>query len=81
MVYFTEEKAVALATIIHDGGNAGETRLEKTQLVPNTTILKLKAVLFGVSADKKFVYLAHDTFKNYRYSFWAKYSIYEVATG
>ena len=34
-----------------------------TELVPNTTVFNLKATAFGVSADGKFVFLAHDYVK------------------
>ena len=36
---------------------------EKTVLVPNKTYLGLSASVYGLSADKKFVYLAHDYYK------------------
>jgi hypothetical protein len=37
--------------------------LEKTTLVPNTTYVKLGAKDYGISPDKKFVYLSHHYFK------------------
>ena len=57
-----------------------KTMVRKT-LVPNTTFTDLNAYVYGVSSDKKFVFLAHDYVKIYRHSFWARYTIYEVATG
>ena len=88
--------------------------LSRRTLVPNKTFNDLNAMYHGVSANQKYVWLAHDYFKvnlssilsctlissikklalpkylcftsiinfqNFRSSFWARYTIYEVKTG
>ena len=39
------------------------TLMRRTTLVPNTTFSNLNVAAFAISADKKFVYLAHDSHK------------------
>ncbi len=39
------------------------TQMRRVTLVPNTTYSNLNAASYAVSADKKFVYLAHDSHK------------------
>ena len=42
-----------------------------TNLVPNTTYLKLRANSYGLSPDKKFVFLAHNWYKVINHNGWA----------
>lgn len=93
MVYLDKFNSVVMLSISEGG------KLTTSTLVPNSTRSELKAAAFGVSEDKRFVFLAHDffkvrrqseenclfgwrqalfsTFQSFRYSSWAKYSIYD----
>ena len=90
--------------------------MNRRSLVPNRTFTNLNAMYHGVSANQKYVWLAHDYYKvifnsfflrfaflakierinlyslhcfyinifilqNFRHSFWARYTIYEVKEG
>ena len=52
--------------------------MRRTNLVPNTTFTDLDAYYYGISADQKFVFLAHDYVKVYRHSFLARSVSFEV---
>ena len=54
MVFLDEYSSIVLATA---------PGMKKRTLVPNTTYFELSVFDYGVSTDKKFVYLAHDYFK------------------
>jgi hypothetical protein len=54
MVFLDEYSSIVLATV---------PGMKKRTLVPNTTYFELSVFSYGISHDKKFVYLAHDYFK------------------
>ena len=56
MVFVDENRAIVLAA-------APALSLSKRVLVPNTTYAELSPSAFALSPDKKFVFLAHDSFK------------------
>ena len=72
MVFLSPDSSVVLLSF---------PRMDRTVLVPGTVFKEINANHFAVSGDKRHVVLAHDIYKRYRHSFWAKYTIYEVATG
>ncbi|XP_049879871.1 dipeptidyl aminopeptidase-like protein 6 isoform X3 [Pectinophora gossypiella] len=49
-------------------------------LMPNTTYRVLEPAYFSLSADRRFLLLAQNVRKQYRYSYLARYTVYDILT-